>query len=935
MELSLPVASAAAFSPNGDGVQDELVIEPSVRPAAGRVIKSFELLIYGASPPAVGELVWSFRVSEPRNRGALGDLFRFGAEPAVEVPSSVTWDGTYRGSSIAADGVTVPDGQYVYQLSFTDDRDAIRTTAPVPVIVDTVPPLLTLQSLSPSVISPDGDGVRDELVVEQSGSVEANWIGTVASAAGEVVARYLVAGGPAARFVWDGRNADGDTVEDGEYTYSLLGQDAAGNQSMSDPIAFRVSTAAGSVLLDPVLAWVSPDGDRVQDTIEFTTTVTDPDGVAGWRLEVRATTSATPLVYQDAGSGLPPAVIPFAAIGNVGGLSIGGSLPEGVYEAQLLLAYENGLVARSGPARVAVDTTAPAGTLSLSTEPEPLDPDVPARFGGLSRPRLRVGVDLDAAEWTVILSADGEELRLPLTRDLLPSIRFREDRIQGELVWGGEDPRGGKVPDGLLTLRLEATDAAGNPGQTNELRIVRDTRAASVSLSADVLHISPNADGVTDGSILTTSYEPRDGIAEFLLSISDPDGRIVRTEYRRTPFSSFEWLGRTNSGGTLRDGEYTASLEVRYANGTTVTDTAGPIVLDRTPPRVLELSVPYRLFSPDGDGEREQVAVTQDATREQLWTGTIAADDGTVVREFAWEGVPTPFSWDGRDAAGRLVPDGDYVYELASTDQAGNQASADLTLIIDTASLPVSQQPPALALAVSPSPFTPDGDGTDDEVIFTPRVDGPNAIAGWEIAIRDPFGQLMRRIRGSGMPGPVSWDGRSARGELVQSAQEYRATLTVTDEFGNRADADAAVAVGILVMREGLLLRIMIPSISFAPYTADLFAIEDEELQRNLETLRSLSEVLKRYPEREILIEGHAAHDTWEEGPAKQREQREELIPLSAARAQEVRQALIILGIEPDRMRTEGVGGARPVVPHADRENIWKNRRVEFILERR
>ena len=159
--------------------------------------------------------------------------------------------------------------------------------------------------------------------------------------------------------------------------------------------------------------------------------------------------------------------------------------------------------------------------------------------------------------------------------------------------------------------------------------------------------------------------------------------------------------------------------------------------------------------------------------------------------------------------------------------------------------------------------------------------------------------------------------------------------LTVTDDRGNTASGSAVIAVGILVIRDGLTLRIMVPSIHFAPYTSDLFSVSSEDLQQNLETLRSLAAVLNRYPHHEILIEGHAAHDYYVEGARKDREQIEELIPLSAARAEEVRRAMIILGVANDRMRTIGIGGARPIVPHSDRENLWKNRRVEFILERR
>ena len=70
--------------------------------------------------------------------------------------------------------------------------------------------------------------------------------------------------------------------------------------------------------------------------------------------------------------------------------------------------------------------------------------------------------------------------------------------------------------------------------------------------------------------------------------------------------------------------------------------------------------------------------------------------------------------------------------------------------------------------------------------------------------------------------------------------------------------------------------------------------------------------------------------------PAKaaEKEQNEELLPLSKARAETVRDELVRLGVSKDRLSVTGVGGAKPLVPHSDLQNRWKNRRVEFILEK-
>jgi outer membrane protein OmpA-like peptidoglycan-associated protein len=93
--------------------------------------------------------------------------------------------------------------------------------------------------------------------------------------------------------------------------------------------------------------------------------------------------------------------------------------------------------------------------------------------------------------------------------------------------------------------------------------------------------------------------------------------------------------------------------------------------------------------------------------------------------------------------------------------------------------------------------------------------------------------------------------------------------------------------------------------------------------------------VLKKYPQHSIRVEGHAVQVLWENPQRAAREQSEVLVPLSLARAEAIRNALVQRGIESSRMTTQGSGGALPVVPHSDLTNRWKNRRVEFILERR
>ena len=56
------------------------------------------------------------------------------------------------------------------------------------------------------------------------------------------------------------------------------------------------------------------------------------------------------------------------------------------------------------------------------------------------------------------------------------------------------------------------------------------------------------------------------------------------------------------------------------------------------------------------------------------------------------------------------------------------------------------------------------------------------------------------------------------------------------------------------------------------------------------------------------------------------------LVPLSKERAEGIKAYLVKKGVPASNISTEGLGGTRPVVNPKDKDNNWKNRRVEFIL---
>jgi len=90
-----------------------------------------------------------------------------------------------------------------------------------------------------------------------------------------------------------------------------------------------------------------------------------------------------------------------------------------------------------------------------------------------------------------------------------------------------------------------------------------------------------------------------------------------------------------------------------------------------------------------------------------------------------------------------------------------------------------------------------------------------------------------------------------------------------------------------------------------------------------VEQLAQLGDILARYPEDRIVIQGHtdstgsAAHDE----------------ELSLRRAEAVRDVLASRGVNPRQMLVEGVGATRPIGDNSTPEGRAENRRVELHID--
>jgi len=266
---------------------------------------------------------------------------------------------------------------------------------------------------------------------------------------------------------------------------------------------------------------------------------------------------------------------------------------------------------------------------------------------------------------------------------------------------------------------------------------------------------------------------------------------------------------------------------------------------------------------------------------------------------------------------------------------------------------------------VIPELFSPSPDIENDTMTISIGVTHSVGIKDWSIAIQpirpDPMrqsssqgeqetrqrtGERQRRVffeqNGAGTPpAQWKWDGKSTyrEGEMVQSATDYQFVLSVNDIYSNNSVYEGVISVDVIVRRDGDKLRIVVPAITFLQDSAVFNEpvqgkLSEEAVRSNRRVLRLIAAALNKYPDYKITIEGHA-NPISQPGSAKHTREEPTYKALSEQRARAVGNYLETNNNIPrTRFSYIGVGTTRTVVAYNDTEELWKNRRVEFILER-
>jgi outer membrane protein OmpA-like peptidoglycan-associated protein len=327
------------------------------------------------------------------------------------------------------------------------------------------------------------------------------------------------------------------------------------------------------------------------------------------------------------------------------------------------------------------------------------------------------------------------------------------------------------------------------------------------------------------------------------------------------------------------------------------------------------LTLDKTAFSPNGDTADETVKITPvvpETNGIEGWALTVQDTANNTVKVFKGQAtVPPSVIWDGKDNNNKKAPDGQYTMKLTIDYLSGiNTESQVYPVTLDTAS-------PSVEMTTEPELFSPDGDGEDDVLFMHLKIGDPQGVKRWKMTIFDPDKKPFKTFEGSGEPAEtIQWDGRSDKGELVESAQNYKVKVYAEDNIGNRSEKEVyTVKVDVLVEKTDRGLKIRINNIEFEFGKANLQSASTPILNR-------VSQLLKKYGNYKVEVQGHTDNIGGEKYN----------LELSQRRAEAVYGYLLKKGIGAERMTTVGFGFQYPYADNATEEGRRKNRRVEFIL---
>ncbi len=881
-------ANAMIFSPDGDGNKDSFPIAQDGSKEdlwTGTFLNSAETIV---------------RTVETRD----------------SAPALYAWDGKDNNNAIVSDGV------YTYRI-FGRDRAGNTAEATINnIIVDTDKPSINI-SIDINAFSPNGDGTRDFVRLSPSVPVITGLIGwevQIQNRAG-IALRAISGTGTPTEIVYDGRDNGGKVLAEGEYQAVITAKYTNGHSPLARSPYFTVDVTAPDAQVRSSGAIFSPVGDGKLDTVTFSQQMsTEIDWTGAIYAVDAAGKPADQAVRTFRFGGNPPATVVWDGRDDAGRLATDGRY-----------AYLVSSTDRAG-------NTGKANLSIVELNTEKADLILQANTVAFSPNGDNVK---DSIVFTPILKAATavERYTLTITNAEKQTVKVitGTGRVPATLTWNGiADPAGGaatgtRAPDGSYGAVLDVTLVNQQTSRSACPDFEIDTKFPTIEISAPYLALSPNADGKNDSLPITQKSSIED---RWTGTFVNARNAVVRTRTWNGAVADFTWNAEDDSGNRVSDGTYSYIIMSEDRAGNRTTQQLTGVTVDARVPKAF-ITVELPAFSPNGDGikDTQRISVTTSIPEGlESWSILIKPEGSGTGPETAvktWTSadrasLPAAINWDGKNNAGTVVQ-GNFYAELNLKYIKGDLIS------VSTAPFQVNSVAPTVSVRLAPRYFSPDNDGIEDELYISLLAQSVSSFTEWSFEIREPQGSAGNVFWKTGGTGTITerivWDGRSQRGELVQAATDYPFTFTVKDAVGMTTVVRGYIPVDVLIIRDGDKLKIAVPSIIFRENAADFNGLATDVVDKNVQVLRRIAEILNKFKDYKVQVEGHANNVT-----GTQREEDTELIPLSRSRADAVRNFLIDNGVDSVRLSVIGMGGTRPVVTRTDRENWWKNRRVEFIL---
>lgn len=163
-------------------------------------------------------------------------------------------------------------------------------------------------------------------------------------------------------------------------------------------------------------------------------------------------------------------------------------------------------------------------------------------------------------------------------------------------------------------------------------------------------------------------------IKDWTIVIKDSeDNGVFAYQSTGSLIPAFSWDGKSPSNEICKDGVYYAVLTLDYLFEKPFIASSKQFMID-TAPLSVNIRLSTDMFSPGLIGKKDDVTITQDnATKQADWSGFIYNSSGIKVKTYSWNGeIPETIVWDGRDNNNKILPDGEYYYQVTALDKVGN-----------------------------------------------------------------------------------------------------------------------------------------------------------------------------------------------------------------------------------------------------------------------